>query len=185
MVDYYSQWSVMATDEEDLNELLMVLSNATRRKILAKLVAQEAQQAGVTISMQLDDKLPLIVVDDIQIQQVLLNLLRNAIEAMSETEPGQRALIVRTSLAQDDHVEITITDTGPGIPQDKIEQLFQPFETTKSEGLGMGLPISRSIIEAHGGQMGVQSEPGQGTCFFFHLPVGAEGPQWRAASHET
>jgi two-component system sensor kinase FixL len=107
--------------------------------------------------------------DKVQIQQVLLNLMRNAIEAMEDSE--RRELVVSTVLAPDDMVEIAVADTGAGISPEIKAQLFQPFITTKRHGMGVGLSISRTIVEAHGGSIAPRQNPEGGTVFSFTLPM--------------
>lgn len=114
------------------------------------------------------DTAPLLV-DKVQIQQVLVNLMRNAAEAMEETP--RRELTITTEAIQDAQVEITVADTGPGIPDEVAQRLFQPFVTTKSGGMGIGLAISRSIVEAHGGQLTMTPNKDGGTIFQFRLPA--------------
>ena len=96
-------------------------------------------------------------------QQVLLNLIRNAVEAMQETP--RRELVVVTSLGEDEMVRVDVTDTGTGIAADVAEHLFQPFVTSKAQGMGVGLSISRTIIEAHGGHLWAEPNPDGGTIF--------------------
>ena len=111
-----------------------------------------------------------VLVDRIQVQQVILNLMRNAIEAMEKTDPTQRHLVVRARRSADGMIEISVSDTGPGCGDETIEQIFDAFFTTKSSGIGMGLSISRSIVEAHGGRLWVTPNPGSGLTFRFTLP---------------
>jgi two-component system sensor kinase FixL len=108
-----------------------------------------------------------VLVDKIQIQQVMLNLMRNAIEAMQET--SRRQLTISSAEIDEDAVEVVVTDTGPGIAAEIAHQLFQPFVTTKADGMGIGLSISRTIIEAHGGRLWVEPNPAGGTIFRFTL----------------
>ena len=108
-----------------------------------------------------------VFVDKIQIQQVLVNLIRNAIEAMQNSV--RRELTVSTHSAVDDMVVIRVADTGSGIDPDVAAKLFQPFVTTKRQGTGIGLSISRTIIELHGGQISVEPNIGRGTTFRFTL----------------
>jgi two-component system, LuxR family, sensor kinase FixL len=102
-------------------------------------------------------------VDKIQIQQVLHNLMRNAVEAMQET--SRRELTVSTLLLDHETVRVDVSDTGSGIAPEIAEQLFQPFVTTKRQGMGVGLSISRTIVESHGGRLWVESNTGGGTVF--------------------
>jgi two-component system sensor kinase FixL len=107
----------------------------------------------------------------IQIDQVILNLARNAIEAMSENLEGKRVVTIRTRQGGANAVIVTVADTGPGLSDEVREQVFNPFVTTKPNGMGLGLSISQGIIEAHKGQLYIDSEPGQGAVFRFTLPV--------------
>ncbi len=120
---------------------------------------------GIRIRLAFDPAIDLVLADRVQIQQVLLNLIRNAIEAMEESPV--RELTVAAAPVGDDMVEISVADTGPGVPAEVSAQLFQPFFTTKAHGMGVGLSISRTIVEAHGGQISVASSPGVGTIFRF------------------
>ncbi len=108
-----------------------------------------------------------VLVEKIQIQQVLLNLIRNAIEAMHGCE--RRELVVTTALTQSGMVEISVSDTGTGLAEDIVSRLFQPFVTTKPTGMGVGLSISKRIIEAHEGEMWAEPNPEGGTLFRFTL----------------
>lgn len=122
-----------------------------------------AKELGVRVRFQFDPTTDLVLADKVQIQQVLLNLVRNALEAMDGM--ARRELLIRTRPAADNMLEISVADTGSGIPEDVSSQLFQPFFTTKPHGMGVGLSISRTIIEAHGGQIRVEPNPGGGTVF--------------------
>ncbi|HEV2558150.1 MAG TPA: PAS domain S-box protein [Microvirga sp.] len=127
-----------------------------------------AKEKGVRVIFRLDPNAPLVLADRIQVQQVLLNLIRNAIEAMQDAP--HRELIVGTKAeAKDGMVAVTVADTGTGIAPEIAEQLFQPFVTTKKHGMGVGLSICRTIVEAHGGKISAMSEPGLGTTFTFTL----------------
>ena len=117
--------------------------------------------------MQIDPTHDLILADKVQIQQVLLNLFRNAIEAVAQGV--RRELLVASRPSANGMVEVSVADTGTGISPDIAEQLFQPFVTTKPQGMGVGLSISRTIIEAHGGQIWTESNPGGGAIFKFTL----------------
>ena len=121
------------------------------------------KQTGVTVATTFASAAMTVLVDKVQIQQVILNLMRNAIEAMQETE--RRDLTVSTAHVDRETVEVRVTDTGPGIAPAIASQLFQPFVTTKPQGMGVGLSISRTIIEAHGGRLWAEANPEGGTIF--------------------
>ncbi|MEZ0170120.1 PAS domain S-box protein [Microvirga sp. TS319] len=127
-----------------------------------------AREKGVRVSYRLDTNAPLVLADRIQIQQVLLNLIRNAIEAMQDA-PKRELVIASQALPQDGLVEVSVGDTGTGIEPEVLKRLFQPFVTTKKHGMGVGLSICRTIIESHGGKIWIESEVGQGTVFRFTL----------------
>jgi two-component system sensor kinase FixL len=132
-----------------------------------------AKEQGVRVTFDFDPRTPFVLADRIQIQQVLLNLIRNALEAMQETE--HRELKVATRTVDEGHVELSVADTGPGLAPEVAAQLFQPFVTTKKHGMGVGLSICRTIVEAHGGKIWADSNQGVGTTFRFTLrSVGRE-----------
>jgi two-component system, LuxR family, sensor kinase FixL len=126
-----------------------------------------AKEQSVQVTVEFDPSVDLVLVDRIQIQQVLLNLFRNAIEAMQAS--ARRQLVVSTTPAADHMVCVNVTDTGAGIAPDVASKLFQPFTTTKRSGMGVGLSISRTIIESHGGEITVAPNPDGGTIFRFTL----------------
>ncbi len=128
-----------------------------------------AKEHGVRVTFRIDQAHDLVLVDKVQIQQVLLNLVRNAIEAMEQSP--RRELLIASRARDDDLLELYVADSGPGISPEIAAQLFQPFVTTKRYGMGVGLSISRSIIESHGGQIRVESNGGGGTVFRFTLPA--------------
>jgi two-component system, LuxR family, sensor kinase FixL len=128
-----------------------------------------AKDKGVHVRFAFTPRLNYVLADKVQVQQVLLNLVRNAIDAM-ETAP-RRALVVATAAAPDNIIEISVADTGGGIAPEIADQLFQPFVTTKSHGMGVGLSICRTIIESHGGSITQRPNPGGGTIFTFTLPA--------------
>ena len=113
-----------------------------------------------------------VLVEKVQIQQVLLNLMRNAIEAMQGCEP--KLLLVTTSVPQEDKITVSVADTGSGLSEEIATRLFQPFVTTKPAGMGVGLSISKRIIEAHGGEMWAEPNPGGGTIFRFTVRSATE-----------
>lgn len=132
----------------------------------------EARKQNVALLLALDEELPRVTIDTIQLEQVLLNLLRNGVEAFTSATCPIRKVTIRTSCNSDGWVEVMVADTGPGISADLIGHIFDPFVTTKGEaGMGMGLSICRSIIEAHGGRLWADSSPGEGAVFFLTLPL--------------
>jgi signal transduction histidine kinase len=138
-------------------------------------MGSHARHAEVTLDLELSQELPTVPADTIQIQQVLLNLMRNAIEAMEAVEPQTRRLTIRTSTSPDnDCIEVAVRDSGEGFACDDAETLFEAFFTTKPNGLGIGLSLCRSIIEAHQGQLWAKPNLEGGSIFGFTLPV-AEG----------
>ena len=128
-----------------------------------------AKERGIRVRYQLDPAADRVLADRVQIQQVLINLIRNAIEAMETSE--RRELSIQSAPAADDMVDLRVSDTGHGIDAEARAQLFQPFFTTKRHGMGVGLSISRTIIEAHGGELGAEPNPDGGTVFHFTLPA--------------
>jgi two-component system sensor kinase FixL len=131
----------------------------------------ELRQAGMAPRLELADSLPAVLADDSQVQLVVLYLIRNAIEAMNETDEQPRELIVRTTLDSPSTVLTTVRDTGRGLGAEAAGRLFQPFFTTKPSGMGMSLSVSRSIIESQGGQLWATANPDRGLSFHFTLPV--------------
>jgi two-component system sensor kinase FixL len=127
-----------------------------------------AKERGIRVTLQLAPDLPEVVAERVQIQQVLLNLIRNAIEAM-EREPVRTLTIVARQV--DQSVEISVADTGPGLASEVRAQLFQPFVTTKPDGMGIGLSICRTIVESHRGRLWAEDNPGGGMVFRFTLPA--------------
>lgn len=123
---------------------------------------------GLTISTRIEDELPMVLVDKIQIEQVLINLMKNAVEAM---ENSSHRSITLSADRVDDTVRIGVTDSGPGIPNDVADKLFQPFHTTKGSGMGMGLSICQTLINANGGQIWAQTRAEGGASLCFSLPV--------------
>ncbi|MEE8147738.1 MAG: PAS domain S-box protein, partial [Longimicrobiales bacterium] len=135
------------------------------------LVESETRRSGVAMSLELAEDLPLVLADSIQIQQVLLNLIRNALDAMAEIRDRPRALTIRTHRASETDLEVAVSDTGPGLTREQLKSMFDPFFSTKPDGIGMGLPISRTIVETHGGRLSAECSSNLNTTFKFTLPV--------------
>ena len=150
-------------DPLDINEVVLEVIALTR---------SEALRNGVSLQSQLANGLPLVQGDRIQLQQVMLNLIVNAIEAMSSTREGSRELLISTGKDGSDAVLVVVRDSGPGLDPEGLGRLFDALYTTKPGGMGMGLSICRSIIEAHGGRIWATANVPQGAVFQFILPVG-------------
>jgi two-component system sensor kinase FixL len=155
-----------------------VARGETERRIesLSKLIEEAgalgltgAREQGVQLRFNLNPEYDLVLVDRVQIQQVLVNLFRNALEAMANS--SRRELIASNTMVADDTIEVAVSDTGHGFHDDVKPNLFQTFFTTKETGMGVGLSISRSIIEAHGGRMWAESNASGGATFRFTLPA--------------
>jgi PAS domain S-box-containing protein len=138
---------------------------------VARLAEPLAHQQGVCLRLELTEPMPAVLADPLQIEQVTLNLVRNAFDAMGATPAAARAIVIRTTVPDPATVEVAVLDTGSGLSPEVLERLFVPFFTTRSEGLGLGLPLSQSIIEAHGGRLRAMNNPDGGAVFLFTLPV--------------
>ena len=156
----------MATELVDLNE-------ATREVIALALC--ELQRNRVIVKPELADELPIVAGDRVQLQQVILNLLRNASDAMSSVDDRPRQLLIRTEYDADGGVRLSVQDAGVGFEPEIINKLFDSFYTTKSDGMGIGLSVSHSIIENHQGRLWATSNDGPGATFSFSIPCVTEG----------
>jgi C4-dicarboxylate-specific signal transduction histidine kinase len=147
--------------------------NDTIREVVA-LTGSELHRNGTSLQTQLADRLPLVPGDRIQLQQVMLNLILNAVEAMSGSREGSRELLISTEEDGANGVRVAVRDWGPGVKPVSLNRLFDAFYTTKPDGMGMGLSICRSIIEAHGGRVWAAPNAPQGAVFQFTLPQQGE-----------
>jgi signal transduction histidine kinase len=130
----------------------------------------EVQKGGATLHTHLSANLPLVTGDRVQLQQLMLNLIMNAVEAMSEVQDRSREIIISTQRGEGNEVQVAVQDSGVGLDPQSKEKLFDAFYTSKSVGMGMGLAISRSIVEHHGGRLWAISNDGPGATFIFTIP---------------
>jgi PAS domain S-box-containing protein len=164
----FSKKAPARKEDLEINEAILEIMGLTR-------VA--TSEHGVLMKMQLSEGLPRILGDPVQLQQVILNLIMNAIEAMSEVEEGARELLISTSKAESGGVLVAVSDTGPGLPPASLGRIFDAFYTTKASGLGMGLSICRSIVEAHAGRLCAEPNEPRGAVFCMKLPAREQVPE--------
>lgn len=157
----------LASNPLDLGELI---------EETVALAWSDALTRQVDLTMQVSARLPVVQGDRVHLQQVLLNLILNGMDAMATCNPADRRLVIRAEPRKDGLVEVAVSDSGTGIPPDKLERLFQPFFTTKPEGMGMGLAISHTIIAAHGGSIWGGNQDPHGAVFKFTLPAERSSP---------
>jgi len=155
-----------------LNQEVVEVSEVVRETV--GLLRNEAARYDISVRTELAAGLPQIVGDRVQLQQVAMNLIVNSIEAMKDVD-GIREMVIRSQRVEKGQILVSVSDTGMGVPPQLAEQIFDPFFTTKSHGTGMGLRISRSIVESHGGRLWVTGAPGRGAVFQFTLPVAVAG----------
>jgi len=138
------------------------------------LVRHQLSQSAIIASFEALTSTPLVRIDSVQIQQVVINLISNAIQSITAAGHTDRILRIKTQVA-DTHIQVSVRDTGTGIESGQLDRLFTAFYTTKSDGMGMGLSICRSIIEAHGGRIWAQDNGSVGATLSFALPVSTDG----------
>jgi signal transduction histidine kinase len=165
--------SIRAMHKNDAGEKLPVNIIVLIRQSV-RLLRRELETSGVIVETNFNAQLSLIVANRVQLQQVLLNLVTNAIDAMSTITDRPRKLRLTTEVYETDSILVSVQDSGPGINPDKVDRIFQPSFTTKTQGMGMGLAICQSIIEAHSGRIWVKSGTPHGALFQFALPVDVE-----------
>ncbi len=155
----------LTLEADDLNEVIREIEPLTHA---------DARASGVRLHLELAPELPRVALDRIQMQQVLLNLLRNSIDALQTVPRAERDVTIRTAGPLEGHVELTVADNGPGVPEQIRERLFMPFATTKEHGTGLGLVISRTIVEAHRGRLDYRSNRPHGARFIITLPMATD-----------
>jgi len=138
----------------------------------ASLCSAELKHNDIKLKFQLENNLPSIYVDQIHIEQVIINLIRNSVEALQNLPAKQhRYLTIHSQLTLDNAIQVRVKDNGPGLDEEQQQKILTPFYTTKTDGMGMGLSISRSLIEAHEGALRFNSKAGKGSSFYFTLPI--------------
>ncbi|MGZ6130355.1 MAG: sensor histidine kinase [Vulcanimicrobiaceae bacterium] len=158
--------SASATESLDLNQLVIDAVALSQAELYA---------SRVTVTFDMENDLPQLTGDRIQLQQVLLNLIRNASEAMSVVHDGARTLTIATRREGNDHVRVSVQDVGAGFDEHEVDNLFTPFYTTKVDGMGIGLCVSRTIVENHRGRLwGIPNTDRPGATFLLALPCGAK-----------
>jgi signal transduction histidine kinase len=148
--------------EQHVNELLGEVMPLVRDALLKE---------NIEARLELADKLPAVKGDRVQLQQVILNLVMNGIEAMHHSSRGPRTLVIASRVLDTNEVAVTVSDSGVGVEPAVFEKIFDPFFTTKPSGMGMGLSVSRSIAESHGGRLWASHNDGPGVSFHLALPV--------------
>ena len=158
--------------KKSASERELVDANEVIPRMIALLYG-EAAQYNISVRAELAADLPHVIGDRVQLQQVLMNLIVNSIDAMKDVE-GIRELVINSRRTENEQIQISVTDTGVGLPQQHTDQIFNAFFTTKSHGTGLGLRISRSIVESHGGRLWAADNPPRGASFYFTLPTKVE-----------
>jgi C4-dicarboxylate-specific signal transduction histidine kinase len=154
-------------DPLDINQAIFEATTLTRNELMRHRIGME---------IRLAQELPVVRGDRVQLQQVLLNLIVNAIESMSAVNEGQRELLISSAINAADSVLVAVRDSGPGLTPEGFDRAFQAFHTTKPDGMGVGLSISRRIVEAHGGRLWATANAPRGATFQFTLPARRESP---------
>jgi C4-dicarboxylate-specific signal transduction histidine kinase len=169
----FSRKAPVRKESLEINKAILEIIGLTRGAI---------SEHGVLAKMQLSEGLPHVLGDRVQLQQVMLNLIMNAIEAMSDVSEGSRELAVSTSEVESGSVLVVVSDSGPGLSPASVARIFEAFYTTKATGLGIGLSICRSIVEAHGGRLWATANEPRGASFCMALPVEEKSLEKRESS---
>ena len=140
-------------------------------RVVREIVGRQAADLGVALSIDQEQRALPILADPVHLQQVVLNLVLNGFDALLDCMSGERRIVLRTATVGGSTVEVSVSDTGTGIPTDKLERIFEPFFTTKGHGTGLGLSIARSIIETYAGKIWAENQPGGGAVIRFSLPL--------------
>ena len=146
-----------------------------------RLVSSDIVLRESVVVTEMDHSLPQVEAVPVQIQQVLLNLIMNALDAVESRPPAERRILISTRSLNGESAEVSVRDFGTGLPQDRPDKVFDHFFSTKQTGMGMGLTIVRSIIETHGGKISAENAPDRGARFFFHLPAARGDSKSQAA----
>ena len=162
---------IRALVQKDKHIVRSVLNLNTVIADTLRLVSSDISLRESVVATEMDHSLPQVEAAPVQIQQVLLNLIMNALDAVEALPPAKRRIVITTRSLQGESAEVTVRDFGPGLPKDEPEKVFDHFFSTKQTGMGMGLTIVRSIIEMHGGKISASNAPESGACFAFHLPA--------------
>jgi signal transduction histidine kinase len=170
--DVITRLRALFTSKEAATELVD-LNDATREVIA--LSRTELERNRVITRLELKDELPTVMGDRVQLQQVILNLLRNGSDAMSSVDDRPRELLFRTEVEEGDRVRLSVQDAGIGFEPQSLDRLFQTFYTTKDDGMGIGLAVSHSIIENHHGLLWAMPNDGPGVTFSFSIPYVVDG----------
>jgi PAS domain S-box-containing protein len=166
------RWLRSFIKKEEAEKTAMDIHDAIDEVI--ELARTRASKNGISIELNLDRSLPRILAGPIQVQQLLLNLIWNAVETIDESLPPERVITICTAMGDGHHILVTVRNTGPVIVPEKLAHIFDPFFTTKSEGMGLGLSICQSIVESHHGRLWAVSDEEHGTSFNFTLPISEE-----------
>jgi len=162
-------WRLRALFERGESKSEPIVTGTLVRDVV-RMLRSELISRNVSVTLELDPTLPAVQGDPVQLQQVLLNLIYNACEAMAGSERWARWLVIRAAAARSGEVAISVIDGGPGVPPERLDNIFEPFVSSKTLGIGLGLVISRSIVAAHGGKLWCANNSGRGATFTFTIP---------------